>query len=298
MSFVKRKPRKVVQKRKVISTIEKELELLVDEMPDIATPEPVAGSPFQRRGFVECIKNPDELEEDLTIGKCYRVEELASDDSLYIMNDSGDTKRIDSSLFKAIDHGPFRKSDQVQLLGISDVVGINCEVNRDYIGSGGTVTEATETSAVVTFGGRQYKCPNTVIKLTKRQNILGKNPFKKGDRVRCIKDGRGGVAHVGCIYTIATVDGDWIYLNEDRDDRYLYNRFVKYDKISKAELKAKQKKAKILVTDQIRMFINKHSYEKWTATKLIKMMKDEKVPNADMITSKDVENVLEGMFRW
>lgn len=298
MSIPVKKKRTV--KPKVSTRIEDELQLIINEMEDVDLTEPISGSPFIRRGFVECIDDIN-YERLLITGKTYRVNELHGDgNKLYITCEDGDNRWVPDTQFKAIDYGPFKPQDQVQLNGWANVEVISGEMDNGLRNVHGSVESGDDQYAIVLWGrNHKFKIPNANLRLMKRHLQLGVNPFKPGDRVRAVKDSQN--IHVGCLYIIQQSYDDYVHVIEDNDHRHYHTVFKKYDRLSKKEkIKALQHKS-LTLQDYIRKFFNEHSYEALTPSKLYKYMKDSKVPKEFLNEEEIVQAVKlvnKSLFHW
>lgn len=295
--------KKVVKAKPVVKTlIQEELSLFIDELPDIEVPEPVPGSPFIRRGFVECISDVG-YETLLTLGRTYTVNELHLDgDKLQISCDDGDSHWITDKHFKAIDYGPFRIHDQVSCMGYEGVTSIKGSLEPALLDQHGIVTEGNDTHAIVQWGSNfKFSIPNENLRLKKRHLQLGKNPFQSGDRVRCIKQHHDNVI-VECVYTIQDAYDDYVHIREDDQGRkYYHNIFVKYDRLSKKDRLKLKAQASLTLEDYVRKFYNEYSYDKLTPAKLIKHMRDSKV-SKELLNEDEIMKVLKKInktvFHW
>lgn len=296
--MVAKKKKVTKPKAPVKLTMQDEMRLIINELTDIEVPEPYIGSPFIRKGFVECIDNTGF--EDLVIkDRVYTVNELHMDgNKLHISCSDGNHHWLSDKMFKAIDYGPFKQEDQVTCLGSEGaVLEDGKRAPENLIGMTGIVIEGNNSNCVVAFGGAKITFPNENLRMRQRRTRPGKNPFKAGDRVKCVADGRNQGLNVGCLYTVLEAYDDNVRLVEDPDgDRYYHNMF------SKIEVKKKvQKKFKINIEDFVRKFYNKYSYEKLTPSKLIKHMKEENVPkeylNEEEII-KALKHVSKSVFHW
>lgn len=292
-------PKKKRTRTKKTTTIQDEFEILMNEVEDVNIEEASSGIPFIRRGFVECIDSLNH-ENDLIVNKVYRVQEIHEDnDKLYIQAEDGDHHWYPSRLFKAIDYGPFRKSDEVQLLGLAGVEAIKGQLLEDYVHHNTIVKEATDTHAIVEYGnGIKYKVPNANLRLQKRYTTLSTpNPFVEGDKVRAIKSDYR--IYVGSLYTVIESQGDHIRLAEDPEGNRFYH--IKFKKYEEPKKKKKEKKVVLSLKDYVREFYNKHSYEKLTPSKLVKYMRESNVPK-ELFNEEEIVKCLKElnktMFTW
>lgn len=264
------------------------------DIKDMEVLEPVEGSPFQRKGMAECIT--DEYD-TLTKSKLYKIEELSEDgDEFQIMDDRGiNFKWYPQKAFRAIDHGPFKPDDIVR---IDDVTGImttnNQQLSHDYDAHQWNVIKQKDDQIQVTYGGLTVWVPCIQAKMVKRHRFYDSNPFKKGDRVKVVKELSRHKMYAGDIVTVQSVRDDRITLEEYSPDQMFYHvNFVKY--VTKAK-RFKNKKKKITLTDIIRKTVNDNCYKKLTPYDVLKILK-EKMPSED-ISINDVNKQMKEMFRW
>lgn len=278
------------------------LAILDREIPDLAIPEPVDSSGFMRRTHVECISNKD-VEEELTVGVVYRVEDITEDNGIYVISDSGNTLQFFNWHFKSIEHGPFKVSDEVQLLNHEDVVieekpsGEHVNV-PDYVQSKFVVTQAGDTeSSIQHKPGVVFRTPNRNLKYSKRFKMLKKNPFRPGDKVKLAKDHKMLV--LGCMYTVHAVDNDFVSLKEylDSGERFRYNVFNKWDRPTRTQLKVRKYKSKMNLSDHVRYYINRKIGDKSSLVSIRKQMIEDKVIGED-ISLQDLKKICDTMFTW
>lgn len=276
--------------------------ILDREIPDLAIPEPIESLAFMRRTHVECITNKD-VEDDLTVGVVYRVEDLTEDDGIYVTNDHGNNQQYYNWHFKSIEHGPFKERDEVVLLDSTDVEIMQKPKDGhynipDYMGGKYPVHSASANETIVQIKpGLLFKFPNRNLKYNRRHSMLKKNPFVKGDKVKCIKYNKSLV--LGCLYIIDGIDGDSVYLKEDggSGNRYRYNTFMKWDKPSRMQVRVKKYKAKMKLSDHVRYYLNRKAGEKVSLVQIRKQMIEDKIIGDD-ISLKDLKVICDTMFTW
>lgn len=271
---------------------------------DKELPEPVVGSQFQRRGFVECISN-DGFEDKLTIGVIYRIEELGEDEATLLINgDNGNAKYYPGIMFKSIDHGPFKVQDEVEILGIIGATfkkapsGATVDNLAGYMHAGVAIMEVSGDKALVKIGSSyEVWFPNENLKFRKRHIMLARNPFKPGDKVRCIKP--YARINVGEMYTINHAADDSVILLEDTDHRYRHTYFVKYEKLSRKEIFRKKLESRMTLSDKVRTYINKTSSmdTKLTPVKLRNAMINDNVID-DKVALVEINKIYKQIFSW
>src|SRR5271165_4025554 len=136
--------------------------ILDREIPDLPIPEPIDSTGFMRRTHIECITNKD-VEEELTVGSVYRVEDTA-DDGAFVMNDNGNVQQYYNWHFISVEHGPFKAGDQVELLNHEDVVILDRPKEKhvnipDYIHSKFIVIEGNKTDTKIGAGSITFGTP-------------------------------------------------------------------------------------------------------------------------------------------
>jgi hypothetical protein len=263
------------------------------DVKDMDVPEPVEGSPFQRKGMAECIT--DEYD-TLTKYKLYRIEEFNEDgDEFQIMDDRGIMRLYDGKLFRAIDHGPFRPEDVVRTDDVTGIIVNGVQLSTDYAGHNWTVLKQKDNLVQIQSGGMVVWVLCTQVKMVKRQRFYDSNPFKKGDRVKVIKSIDSYRIYSGDVYTVSIVRDDRIALEElgpDAPMQYHVN-FTKYTTKVKT---FKKKKKVITLTDLIRKTVNDNCYKKLSPYDVLKILK-EKMPTED-ISINEVNKQMKEMFRW
>lgn len=258
---------------------------------DIEAPEPISGSPFQRRGMVECIL--DDVE-NLTQHRLYRIEELGEDDNTFlIQDDTRENNFYPSSLFRPIDHGPFRVKDIVRIL---DVQGVRCGdtlISTDYVSNTYMVVEVTDTTVTVQLNSsRTAVFNNSQVNMHKRNVFLPPNPFKRGDQVKVVKTKSYNVS-LGDIYTIRDTDGDYVVIVENPLRNYPHTLFVKHVR----KEKKKRPAPKLSLREQIRHIINTNCYEKVDDNMILTCLKNNK-DNREDLCLQDVKKYTKEMFSW
>lgn len=275
------------------SSLQKEIDILLSQTPDIELPEPESGSPFQRRGYVECISNKGH-ESQIEVGKAYRIQELGLDESSYgnsfSLSGCEEELYFDSSLFKSINNGPFLVDDNVNIQGFSDVQDLTGNGFPDGLidSDNGVVISATGTHAVVSFGtSYRYLSPNENLVLMKRYNKQN-SKFKSGDQVVCIK--HNDYITYGKMFKVESIRDTDIALQG-------HNRMYPSKWFKSTKLKPKAIKS-ISMEDHIRNYINARSYEKVTASMISKSMLEDNITGADSITLSDIRKVMKTTFKW
>lgn len=279
--------------------------ILDKEIPDLAIPEPIPGSEFMRGTHIECISNKD-VEEELTIGVVYKIEDLAPDDGVSVMNDLGNYHNYYNWHFKSIQHGPFKKDDEVSLNAGEDVEVVTKRQGDsdndqaligNFLGSRYIVTVATDTYVHIKVrDGIVFKVPNRNLRFYRRNKMLKKNPFKVNDRVKCVKSHNS--LTLGCIYTISHLDGDSVFLKEYQDvERFRYNLFLKWDRPTKVQIRMKKHKAKMKLADHVRYYVNRKGADKKSLLKIRNEMLDDKIISED-VSLKDIKQICDTMFSW
>lgn len=289
--------KKVKKQPNLPMTIEEEVKLLEEELPDILLPEPIPGSPFIRKGFAECIDDKGYIN-SLVVGKTYKVNELHMDgDKIQVYGEDDEYHWVECKLFKAIDYGPFKENDVVMCHGFEGVEPKPTEDLKGLLHQNATVKSATDTHATVMWGARSiFKIPNENLRLMSRKFSVGKNPFHKGDWVKCIRKNRG--MNIGWKYKLEDSQGDYVYIAtpDGMVDKYYHTLFIA---VKPKERKVKVKKSNL--EDYVRKFYNQYSYEKLTPAKLIKYIKDAGAPK-DIFDDEQVlqviKKVTKTLFKW
>lgn len=277
-----------------------------EEMFDMEIPEVSSGSPFIRRGFVECLSNEVSNGAELTVGFVYRIEDVGQD-GLFVNDDRGNITLYSPDIFRSIDHGPFKVGDIVSILSAARAKIVKNTYNPDvtiseYVGGEYRVSDVTGTHAtlVLRTGSLQVSYPNESLKFKKRTQMLPPNPFKIGDKVRCIKDYKDHL-NEGEMYAVRHIEDDFIYLKEMPDDRFRHNLFVKWDKPSKKQLFVKRLRSQMKLHDQVRFYLNRKSDllkdKQHPVAVLRRAMLSDKVINEN-VTLKEVKQIYDKMFHW
>jgi len=276
-----------------------------EEMFDMEIPEVSMGSPFIRRGFVECLNNEVENGVHLTVGFVYRIEDVGQD-GLFVNDDRGNMSIYPTDSFRSIDHGPFKVGDSVSIISAArakiDKNTYNSDVNiNEYVGGEYRIDKATATHATLILRNNSLivTYPNESLKFKKRTQMLPPNPFKAGDKVRCIKDYKDHL-NEGEMYAVRHIEDDFIYLKEMPDDRFRHNLFVKWDKQSKKQLFIKRLRSQMKLTDQVRFYINRKDIIKnkqHPVVALRKAMLSDKIID-EKVTLKEVKQIYDTMFHW
>lgn len=265
----------------------------LEKIPNIRIPEAVAGSPFQRRGFAECITDE---QPHLTKHKMYRIEELSeSSDDFLIADDSGNPVMYPSAFFRSIEHGPFRTNDQVQVIETAGIVDTNNKkINTGYRGSSRYVEAIKDDLYLLNLdGGINAWFPGSHLQMQKRSRYLDPNPFKKGDMVRVIKSSRFNHLPIGSIFTIDKIMDDNVSIKETPGLKALHNQFVKYVPKEKKATKVNR----LSLSDEIRKVVNGNCYSKLTPYDILRILRDKKIVGED-IKVTDIARLSRGMFAW
>lgn len=275
--------------------------ILDREIPDLAIPEPIQGSTFMRRTHVECIDITD-VEEELTQGMIYRIEEVPDNDNVILHNDLGNNSSYVNSHFRSIEHGPFKKNDMVQILSIEDGQIISKPDDYhfnmpDYVGAKLIVTKATDVGCELQLKANVIiYLPNVCLKYVKRDVMLKRNPLKQNDKVKCMKN--HNTLSLGGLYTVSHVEGDYVHLKEYVDgERFRYNLFEKWDKPSRIQVKAKKYKARMKLVDHVRYYLNRKTGPKTNLVQVRKLMLEDKIIGDD-VSLKDLKTICDQMFSW
>lgn len=276
--------------------------LSVEEIHDLEIPDALPANPFLRKTHVECISN-EEYEENLTVCCIYLISNLGEGDIIQIPSDSGNTIQVPNELFRSIEHGPFKKDDEIQLLSGEEVEVIQLpkpdyeyNVQDQYVTGKYKVLEATETHVrLMLRPSFIISVPNRSVKFYKRMNQLKRNPFKSGDKIKCVKAVRGLVQ--GFLYNVTQVENDFVWIAEYDGDRFRYNLFEKWAKVTKHHAKVKKFKARMKLADHVRYYVNRKFTAKPSITQLRKMMIEDKIIGDD-ISLKDIKILCDQMFSW
>lgn len=275
--------------------------ILDREIPDLAIPEPIQGSIFMRRMNVECIDTSD-VEEELTLGMVYRIEDITDNDSVHVENDLDNMRSYLNFHFRSIEHGPFKKGDTVQILNVDNAQIVTKPDDYhfnlpDYIGAKLVVVKATDTDCVVQIKtGVTISLPNISLKYIKRDVMLKKNTFKVNDKIRCMKE--HSAVSLGGLYTVSNVEGDYVHLKEYTDgERFRHTLFEKWDKPNRIQIKAKKFRARMKLADHVRYYLNRKSGPKTSLVQIRKQMLDDEIIGDD-VTLQDLKTICSQMFSW
>jgi hypothetical protein len=280
-------------------------EILDREVPDLAIPDPIPANEFQPRNRIECIDNRD-TEDELTIGVVYTIEEITDSQGLRITNDLGNHSVYYTWHFKSVEHGPFKKGDEIQWMGEEGVTveettrHPDYEYNtRAYVTGRYTIIKADDTHAWIQPKPKvTFKIPNQNLKFHKRIKAMKKNPLQPKDKVKCIKDHTDLI--LGNLYTIEQVEGDYVWLLgiQNGGDKYRYNLFKKWDKLPRESKHNKKFLNRMKLADHVRYYVNRKIVEvKPTALVIRKALLEDKIITTD-VTLKDIKNICDQMFMW
>jgi hypothetical protein len=283
------------RKPKVIDSIQNELKMLfTEDIPDIALKEPVKGSEFIRKGFVECIDNKG-IEHLLNKHKIYVLNEIhVSQTKLEVCCEDGKMHFLDTKFFKGIDYGPFIEGDSVSCAGFADSEQLEGKIINpaELIHLNGIVKSGDETHAVVSWSSYVFKIPNQQLRLRQRYPKLPDNPFKENDVVRCIIGYKSEI-FPNWKYTVVAKDRERVLIKERSDRWYPHTHFILDNKS-----KTKQIRQNRDLKQSIREYLNLHSNEIVSPHDLIEYLKTLKHDVDVNVVINEIRDFARTSFHW